>query len=115
MAGIHAAEADVLTFLDSHIEATHGWLEPLLDRVARNYRTVACPVIEAIDEKTLQYKFVSQVLSNIQSQPLHKSFVVNRILLAPSTGSLNLTGVLSQRSKRKRESIHGLRTSKEHL
>ena len=47
MAGIEAAEADVLTFLDSHIEATDGWLEPLLDRVARNYRTVACPVIEA--------------------------------------------------------------------
>ena len=52
MAGIRAAEADVLTFLDSHIEATYGWLEPLLDRVARNYMTVACPVIEAIDEKT---------------------------------------------------------------
>ena len=62
MAGIEAAEADVLTFLDSHIEATDGWLEPLLDRVARNYRTVACPVIEAIDEKTMQYKFVSQVV-----------------------------------------------------
>jgi len=62
MAGIRAAEAEVLTFLDSHIEATFGWLEPLLDRVARNYMTVACPVIEAIDEKTLQYKFVSQDL-----------------------------------------------------
>ena len=62
MAGIEAAEAGVLTFLDSHIEATDGWLEPLLDRVARNYRTVACPVIEAIDEKTMQYKFVSQVV-----------------------------------------------------
>ena len=53
-----AATADVLTFLDSHIEATEGWLEPLLDRVARNYRTVASPVIETIDEKTFQYKLV---------------------------------------------------------
>ena len=65
MAGIRAAEADVLTFLDSHIEATFGWLEPLLDRVARNYMTVACPVIEAIDEKTMQYKFVSQVIFRV--------------------------------------------------
>ena len=59
MAGIEAAEAEVLTFLDSHIEATVGWLEPLLDRIARNYRTVASPVIETIDEKTFQYKFVT--------------------------------------------------------
>ena len=51
--------------IEEHWWATHGWLEPLLDRVARNYRTVACPVIEAIDEKTLQYKFVSQVLSRV--------------------------------------------------
>eukprot|EP00090_Calanus_glacialis_P045645 TRINITY_DN8611_c0_g1_i1.p1 TRINITY_DN8611_c0_g1~~TRINITY_DN8611_c0_g1_i1.p1 ORF type:complete len:759 (+),score=153.42 TRINITY_DN8611_c0_g1_i1:17-2293(+) len=62
MAGIRAAEAEVLTFLDSHIEATTGWLEPLLDRVARNYKTVATPVIEAIDEKTFQYKFVTMDL-----------------------------------------------------
>jgi len=58
MAGIRKATAAVLTFLDSHIEVTKGWLEPLLDRVARNYKTVACPVIEAIDERTFQYKFV---------------------------------------------------------
>ena len=54
----------MLTFLDSHIEATEGWLEPLLDRVARNYRTVASPVIETIDEKTFQYKLV-MVLSTV--------------------------------------------------
>ena len=30
--------------------------------MARNYKTVATPVIEAIDEKTFQYKFVTMDL-----------------------------------------------------
>ena len=65
MAGIEAAEAEVLTFLDSHIEATDGWLEPLLERVALNPKTVACPVIEEVNDKTLQYKFVTRDLVGV--------------------------------------------------
>ena len=56
MAGVNAAKADVLTFLDSHVEATEGWLEPLLERIHLNPKSVPCPVIEEINDKTLQYK-----------------------------------------------------------
>ena len=65
MAGIEAAEAEVLTFLDSHIEATEGWLEPLLERVHLNPRAVACPVIEEVNDKTFQYKFVTRDLVGV--------------------------------------------------
>ena len=56
MAGVHAAKAEVLTFLDSHIEATVGWLEPLLERIKMNPKTAACPVIEEVNDKTFQYR-----------------------------------------------------------
>ncbi|GJQ73321.1 hypothetical protein Trydic_g13690 [Trypoxylus dichotomus] len=53
--GARHAEAPVLTYLDSHCECTTGWLEPLLDRIARNSTTVVCPVIDVIDDTTLEY------------------------------------------------------------
>lgn len=53
--GAAAAKAPVLTYLDSHCECTEGWLEPLLDRIAHDPTTVVCPVIDVIDDTTLEY------------------------------------------------------------
>lgn len=50
------ANGEVLTFLDSHCEATKGWIEPLLQRIKQNRKNVVCPVIEVIDAVDFSYK-----------------------------------------------------------
>ncbi|BFY97302.1 hypothetical protein BsWGS_00342 [Bradybaena similaris] len=55
IAGAKAASGDILIFLDSHCEATTGWIEPLLSRINEDRRNVVCPIIDAIDAKTLEY------------------------------------------------------------
>ena len=39
------------------IASFSGWLEPLLDRIAKNSTTVVCPVIDVIDDSTLEYHY----------------------------------------------------------
>lgn len=53
--GANLAEGNVLVFLDSHVEANVGWLEPLLQTVQRNRTTIACPMIDLINAETLIY------------------------------------------------------------
>lgn len=52
--GAEIAKSDILVFLDSHIECTSGWLEPLVDRIARNKTTLAVPIIEQIKDDTFE-------------------------------------------------------------
>ena len=53
--GAAHSTGEVLTYLDSHCECSPGWLEPLLDRIARNSSTVVCPSIDVISDSTLEF------------------------------------------------------------
>ncbi|CAH7156335.1 inactive polypeptide N-acetylgalactosaminyltransferase-like protein 5 [Phodopus roborovskii] len=55
MIGASRASGDILVFLDSHCEVNRVWLEPLLDAIAKNHKMVVCPLIDAIDDITLNY------------------------------------------------------------
>ncbi|XP_019647013.1 PREDICTED: polypeptide N-acetylgalactosaminyltransferase 4-like [Branchiostoma belcheri] len=52
------ARGEVLTFLDSHCECMHGWMEPQLETIARNHSTVPISVLDNILHDTFQYVFI---------------------------------------------------------
>ncbi|KAI1279614.1 Polypeptide N-acetylgalactosaminyltransferase 1 [Halotydeus destructor] len=55
MIGSNEARGQVLTFLDAHCECGHGWLEPLLSRVAEDRTRVVSPIIDVIDDQSFAY------------------------------------------------------------
>lgn len=55
MIGAKHTTSEALVFLDSHIECSKGWLEPMLDRISQNPTNVVVPVISTIRDDTLRY------------------------------------------------------------
>ena len=53
--GADNAVGDVLIVLDSHCEATDGWIEPLLARLKENPRVAVVPDIEVIYWEDFSY------------------------------------------------------------
>lgn len=52
-----------MTFLDAHIECTHGWLEPLLSHIASDRANVAVPQIDFISSDNMEYQ-ISEIEVN---------------------------------------------------
>lgn len=93
--GAKEAQGEVLTFLDAHCECTEGWLEALLSRIAEDPKTVACPVIDIINDETFAY---------VKSFELHwgKLLCIQKpnnlhccIFQEPSIGTCSFDGTLS--------------------
>ncbi|CAF2632696.1 unnamed protein product [Rotaria sp. Silwood2] len=59
LAGVAVAKGDIIVFLDSHIETTEGWLEPLLGPISQNRTIIVTPIIETIDDTTFQYRSIA--------------------------------------------------------
>ncbi|CAE8714805.1 unnamed protein product [Polarella glacialis] len=56
MEGVWRSSAAVTVFLDSHIEATKGWLEPILSRIKEDKRHVVVPSIDSIGAEDFVYR-----------------------------------------------------------
>lgn len=53
--GAKLATAEILTFLDCHIETNQFWLEPLLVEIQKDPTTFAVPTIVTIDHDTFEF------------------------------------------------------------
>lgn len=56
LAGARAASGDVIVFMDCHTEANINWLPPLIEPIAKNYRTCVCPYIDVINARNYRYE-----------------------------------------------------------
>ncbi|KAL7673840.1 hypothetical protein ACOME3_000120 [Neoechinorhynchus agilis] len=54
LVGMDHASGNTLVFLDSHCEATKGWLEALIAPIEENPKTAAVPIIETINDSDMR-------------------------------------------------------------
>lgn len=54
LAGARVARGDVLLFLDCHVEVGYNFLPPLLEPIAKNYKTVTVPTLDIINRQTYE-------------------------------------------------------------
>ena len=59
--GAGVATGKIIVFLDSHCECGPSWLEPLVDAIDKDPKTVAIPVVDVINPDTLKYQHVKSV------------------------------------------------------
>lgn len=62
-----SAKGEVLVFLDSHVEVNKGWLEPLLDKIEKNWHVVAVPVLDTISPTKWDYTAAEQVPKTVDA------------------------------------------------
>ena len=63
MVGSDLTTGEVILFLDSHCEASPGWLEPLLQRIKDNDQNVVMPSHDIISKKDLEF-YGSKTIDN---------------------------------------------------
>lgn len=63
--GSRMARGEVLIFLDSHVEANVGWLEPLMAQIEVDRTTVVCPMIDLINPETMIYTSSPMVVGGL--------------------------------------------------
>lgn len=56
--GARLAEAEVILFLDSHMEVTNSWLPPLLDVIVERPTFAVVPLVEGMNHATFGYEYV---------------------------------------------------------
>lgn len=55
MEGVWHAKGEIIVCLDSHVEVTPGWLEPLLFRISEDRTRLVVPSIDGIDTEDFSY------------------------------------------------------------